>query len=552
VAPSREAYQVVVVGSGGAGLRAAIAAREAGASVLVVTKGSTQYSGATASANFSYTAQFGYFGETDTAATYASDIERSGLGLADPALARRLAEDATPEAATLEGYGVGWRRERDGRHSLATFAGHTHPRAIHVGLRTGKVVVTALARAAERAGVVVWEYAFAVEVLKHGARAAGLLVYDIATGELVSIAAGAVVIATGGPVAMFDFHTNPDELTGDGHALAYAAGADLIDVEFIQHYPTVFVAPAAARGLHYPTGRLLGFGGRLLNVHREEFFARYSNAPLATATRDEVARAIALEVAAGRGTPSGGVFVDARDVPPGKIRDVHFEAYFHDIGLYVEREPQEVMAAPHYALGGIRIDADGRSTVPGLFAAGEVAGGVHGANRLTGSALPEVIVFGAAAGRAAAKEAAEPKKAPRAGDDAARLARDDAAEGGLSVGAAASRLRRALQSGAGVLKTADSLDEALQSVEAAERDLPSIRFRSPTKRFNWELVQFLELRCMARAGRLHALAARARRESRGAHQRLDFPNRDDGEWRARLAVRRGERGPVFEKVAAPA
>ena len=550
--PSRDTWDVVVIGSGGAGLRAAIAAAEAGARVLVVTKGTLQHSGATASANFSYCATFGYFGVDDSVDAYAEDIVASGLGIADPSLAHRLAADAGLEAARLETYGVGWRRREDGRHQLATFGGHRFPRAIHVGLRTGKVVMASLARAVAACGIATWEHAVAVDLLADPRGVAGILVYDIPTGTTVAIAAGAVVIATGGCVAMFDLHTNPDELVGDGLALAYEAGADLVDMEFIQHYPTVFLAPAAARGLHYPTGRLLGFGGRLLNARGEEFFARHQGGSIEAATRDQVARAIALEVRAGGGTAGGGVYVDARAMPPERVRDLHFEAYFHDIGVFVDREPQEVTAAAHYLLGGIRIDADGRTSVSGLFAAGEVAGGVHGANRLTGSALPEVIVFGAAAGHAAAAAAhARDERSPTASRWAAWCDALRASDGapGVDVATETRRLRDALARGAGTLKTEEGLAAALETIAAVEQRLPMLRVRSAARRWNWEIVQCLELRAMLVAARLHCLAARERTESRGAHQRLDHPGTDDARWRRRILLRRTAERTAMEIAA---
>ncbi|WP_372624282.1 FAD-binding protein [Falsiroseomonas sp.] len=534
---------VVVVGSGAAGLRAAIAAAEAGARVCIVTKGPLLYSGASASANFSYCASFGYFGAGDTAEAYAADILASGHGLAEPALALRLAEEAGREADIVEGWGVRWRRDEDGRHQLATFGGHRFHRAIHVGLRTGKALMVALGRRTQALGIEVRDHSVALEVLVRDGVAAGLLLLDLRQAALVALPAGAVVLATGGNVAMYALHTNPDELTGDGLALAHAAGATLIDVEFVQSYPTVLLSPPAARGLHYPTGRLLGFGARLLNGKAEEFFGRYESVPIQQARRDALSRAIALEVAAGRGSPRGGAFVDASAVAPGMLRDVHFEGYFQDLELDVGRDLQEVGPTPHFTLGGVRIDRDGRTDLPGLFAVGEVAGGLHGANRLTGVALPEALVFGAAAGRATSAAASVDRKRDARAADSPWVAKIATAlrprrSGGTHVGEAAAALRRAMQAGAGVLKSARSLREALAALDAISPALSDLASRQTGLRFNWELARILELRHMLEAARFHAVAALRREESRGAHLRTDHPETRDPGWRRHQLVQR--------------
>lgn len=532
---------VVVVGSGAAGLRAAIAAAETGARVTVVTKGSLLYSGASASANFSYCAHFGYFGAEDTPEAYAADILASGHGLADLSLALHLAEQAGREANTLEGWGVGWKRDANGRHQIATFAGHRFHRAIHVGLRTGKAVMAALGRRAQALGVTVRDHSVALEVLIRDGAVAGLLLLDLRHGALVTAPSKAVVLATGGNVAMYALHTNPDEVTGDGIGMAHAAGATLLDLEFVQCYPTVLIAPPAARGLHYPTGRLLGFGARLLNGNHEEFFHHYDALPIQTARRDALSRAIALEVAAGRGSPHGGAFVDARAVAVSTLRDVHFEGYFQDLNIDVGSDLQEVAPTPHFTLGGVRIDCDGRTDVPGLLAAGEVAGGLHGANRLTGVALPETLVFGAAAGRAAGAMAGRVATLPTYdGPWLPRIAAAlNAGSGGVHVGEATATLRDAMQRGAGVLKSAASLGEAQAGLDAVAAILPRLVSRQPGLRLNWELARILELRHMLEAARLHVATALRRRESRGAHVRLDHPDLDDAAWQRHLFVRDG-------------
>ena len=531
-------YDVVVVGSGAAGLRAAIAAAEARRRVCVVTKGSLLYSGASASANFSYCASFGHFGAEDTPEAYAADILASGHGLADPALALRLGEEAGREAEILEGWGVAWKRDPGGRHQLATFAGHRFHRAIHVGLRTGKAVMVALGRRAGMLGIAVRDHAVALQVLLRDGAAAGVLLFDLRRGALVAMPAGAIVLATGGNVAMYALHSNPDEVTGDGIAMAHAAGATSTDLEFVQSYPTVLISPPAARGLHYPTGRLLGFGARLLNGDGEEFFHRYCDLPIREATRDALSRAIVLEAAAGRGSPRGGAFVDARAVAPETLRDVHFEGYFRDLDIDVGRDWQEVAPTPHFTLGGVRIDRDGRTDVPGLLAAGEVAAGLHGANRLSGVALPEALVFGAAAGRAAATDSLAPRDidADTPWNDAIAAALRPASAGAPHLGEAAGALRAAMQSGASVLTSAASLRATLASLDQVEAMLPLLASRQPGLRLNWELARILELRHMLAAARLRARATLLREESRGAHLRLDHPE-EDPRWLRHLLVR---------------
>ncbi|MBI4182929.1 MAG: FAD-binding protein [Proteobacteria bacterium] len=399
-------FDVVVVGSGGAGLRAAIEAKRRGARVAVVTKGMALHSGATESANFSYCAHFGYFGPSDSAERFAEDIVAGGAGMSQPGLARLLAERAGGEALELKAMGMPWDEEADGRFALASFAGHAFPRAIHVDLKTGKAMMATLGRAVAALDIPVWEHVFAADVLVTDGAVAGLVGVDIRSGTIFAVPTRAVVLATGGAMEIYELQTNPTELTGDGVALAYRCGARLVDMEFFQSYPTVFVAPPGARGVHFPTGRLLDQGAKLVNARGEEFFARYETIPVNRATRDTLSRVMALEARGGGATPRGGMFLDATGLPADVVRSKFVESYFADLGIDPCREPQEVAPAPHYMMGGVWIDEACRTSVAGLFAAGETAGGVHGANRLTGTALPETVVFGAEAGRSAAQDAA--------------------------------------------------------------------------------------------------------------------------------------------------
>ncbi len=548
-------YDVVVVGSGGAGLRAAIAAQRAGKRVLVVTKGMALHSGATESANFSYCAQFGYFGPDDTSRRYADDLLQSGLGMARPDLARRLAAQSSVEAEELERMGMPWDRDSDGRYDLANFAGHAFPRAIHVNLRTGKAMMRALGKTVAEAEIAVWEYAFAVDVAVTNGRVAGLLCLDIRSGALCPVRARSVVIATGGAMEMFELHTNPTDLTGDGVALAYRAGAALVDMEFLQTYPTVFVSPPGARGVHFPTGRLLDMGARLVNAEGSPFFNRYCDGPVNKATRDTLSRAMAHEILNGGGTPRGGLFIDATHLPADAVRAKFVKTYFDDLGIDPCAEPQEVAPAAHYMMGGIRIDDSCATNVPGLFAAGETAGGVHGANRLTGTALTEIIVFGAEAGRSAARYAESASELPVEAEvireaerrlDAIRghatpNARPKSGSGGNSFrpGVARQQVQKLMQTEASVLKSADSLDRALAGLAKIEADvLPRVALVRAQAECNWELVEALEVANIVTAARIHCAAARTREETRGAHNRLDFLKTDDNCWRVRLLLRR--------------
>lgn len=533
-------YDVVVIGSGGAGLSAAIGAAETGARVAVLTKGSLLYSGATASANFSYCATIGYAGTADDNSSYARDILASGRGLTDPELAEVFASEAFTEARRLERWGLGWTRKDDGNLSVATFGGHSFPRAIHVGLRTGKALMTILGKVARTGNIDLREHTFVNEVTRDDGHVSGVSAIDLSSGERFHLGAPAVVIATGGSLAMYDFQTNPEELTGDGFALAFEAGAQLVDMEFIQAYPTVFIAPAAARGLHYPTGRLLGYGGRLLNAAGEPFFHRHEKKPIEHATRDELSRAIALEVASGRGTVHGGIVVDTSEVSPQRLADVHFESYFKDIGLDLSSGVQHVMAGPHFNLGGIRIDTRGATSVAGLYAAGEVAAGLHGANRLTGTALPEVLVMGRRAGLAAAEHAGT---TDRFGTDKSHF--DDGncngSTGASEVGVVTHNFRKMLQEHASILKTRDSLDRAMSEIDRVRRiELPRLKPRIGKTHFDAERLQILQLRSMTVSARLHCVAAAIRTETRGAHIRLDYPVESDA-WRQHIVLtKRGD------------
>lgn len=550
-------YDTVVIGSGGGGLRAALAAKEAGADVVILTKAEPSRSGGTLSAHYSFCTILPDPTPGDAPEVFAEDIMRSGEDISDPELVRVLTEQAYDAVRYLQGLGVKFDTVEKGadRLDLGWLAGHTYARAVHIGNSVGREVVRALLKKVRRCEIPVHPFVMCVDLMLQDGVLWGVLAVDMATGEPRIYQAPSVIMATGGGSQCFELNTNPFEATGDGYGMAYRVGAELIDMEFVQHYPTVLVDPLGARGLMFNSGILIPKGARLLNNDGEDFWDRYDVGPLKDATRDVMCRVMAQEIAAGNGTERGGLFMSTRGIDAGELPQMQ-QRLLSDVGLPEETSECEVAPGAHYFMGGLRIDVHTATSIPGLFAAGECAGGIHGANRLAGNALSENQVFGAIAGKMAAAYAARWPlplgESPRPNEIEAVLEPFASIAGRAGTGERPQTYWKAVQSlmqhKVGATRTEEDLADALSLLrrlrdEVAER----VGTRSADLRYNRDLARALELRNLVDTGISVARAALEREESRGAHLRLDYTQRRP-EWTCSLIVRTRTEGDDEEIV----
>jgi succinate dehydrogenase / fumarate reductase flavoprotein subunit len=576
-------HDILIIGAGGAGLRAAVAAHEAGRSVGVVCK-SLLGKAHTVMAEGGMAAAMAHVDDRDSWSTHFRDTMVGGRFLNNPRMAELHARESPDRVRELEAWGAVFDRTADGRILQRPFGGHTYPRLAHVGDRTGLELIRTLQDRSVGVGVRVYPETIITRLAVGRDGVSGAVGYRRADGVPVAFPARAVILATGGAGRSFAVTSNSWECSGDGYALAYRAGAELIDMEFVQFHPTGMVHPPGVRGL-LVTEAVRGEGGILRNATGERFMWRYlpedrrqeyaatdeearawvdaltegrqtdHRRPPELSTRDNVARAIYTEVREGRGSPHGGVYLDISYLPAERVRRKLPSMYdqFKELAdVDITAGPMEVGPTMHYMMGGIRVEAEtGATTVPGLYAAGEVAAGLHGSNRLGGNSLTDLLVFGRRAGEAAAASAS----AAAAGNGrlpaelTAELPSDFVEE---SVGAMIApfdrpggedpnRLHHDLQatmsSLVGIFRTAEDLESAIHRLDGYRERWEHLSVAGP-RRFNpgWDLV--FELRNMLTVSEAIARSALERTESRGAHSRLDHVGMRS-EWDGlNVAVRR--------------
>ena len=541
---------VLVVGAGGAGMRAAIAAAEAGCSTLVVTK-SLLGKAHTVMAEGGIAAALGNVESSDSWEVHFADTMLGGQLLNNWRMVDYYAHEVIDRVYELERWGGLFDRTEDGLIMQRAFGAHSWKRLCHVGDRTGlELIRTCQDKLVHTAGADVYMECTLTKLLKDGDRVAGAIGYDRNTGQFVVIRAGAVVLASGGWGRMYRFTSNSWEGTGDGPALAYNAGAELQDMEFVQFHPTGMIWPPGARGILVTEG-VRGEGGILLNSGGKRFMLDYDPVKKDLSSRDVVARSIYKEVKAGRGSPHGGAFLDIASQHPAdyiKRKLPSMYEQFHALaGVDITKEPMEVAPTIHYVMGGIRVAPDtGASTVPGLYAAGEVACGLHGANRLGGNSLGDILVFGRRAGMGAA-EFAKTGGAKRnlseseiAGEQASLLstlesdANGGAPENPYQVHRA---LQDAMQDDAGIGRSHESLNRSLQAIgELRER---SKRMRVSGGRVlnpGWHTCRDVE--SMLTVSEAIVRSAIERKESRGSQWRFDFPDKDENLGKVNFVVRK--------------
>ncbi|HET9059200.1 MAG TPA: fumarate reductase/succinate dehydrogenase flavoprotein subunit, partial [Acidimicrobiales bacterium] len=551
---------VVVVGAGGAGLRAAIAAHEAGARTALICR-SLLGKAHTVMAEGGIAAAMGNLWPEDNWQVHFRDTMRGGKLLNHWRMAELHAKEAPERVYELEQWGALFDRTAEGKISQRDFGGHRYARLAHVGDRTGLEMIRALQQRAVSIGIDVFMELTVTDLFKDNGRISGLLAYWRESGRFVVFEAPAVVLATGGIGKSWKVTSNSWECTGDGHALALRAGATLLNMEFVQFHPTGMVWPLSVRGL-LVTESVRGDGGVLRNSNNERFMFNYipeffkadtadsieeadrwyedkrnNRRPPELLPRDEVARAINAEIKAGRGSPHGGVFLDIASRRTPEFIQRRLPSMYHQFkelaDVDITKEPMEIGPTCHYVMGGVEVDPDTQaSLVPGLYAAGEVAGGMHGANRLGGNSLSDLVVFGKRAGEYAAAYAMSmatnrPKVATTEVNSASEsaLAPFRAGNGSENPYALHQELQETMQALVGIIRVEPELRQALENIASLQARARNVAVEG-NRQYNpgWHLA--LDLRNMLLVSQAVAMAALERQESRGGHTRDDYPLTD--------------------------
>jgi succinate dehydrogenase / fumarate reductase, flavoprotein subunit len=525
-------HDVLIIGAGGAGLRAAIEALAQGVRVGVVCK-SLLGKAHTVMAEGGIAAAMANVDASDDWRAHFRDTMRGGKLLNNWRMAQLHAQEAPERVRELEQWGALFDRTENGEILQRAFGGHTFKRLCHVGDRTGLEMIRTLQDRGVHQGIDVYMECTVTRLLKDGNRIAGAFGYWREQGRFVVFRAKSVIICTGGIGKAWKITSNSWEYTGDGMALAYDAGADLMDMEFVQFHPTGMVWPPGVQGI-LVTEAVRGEGGILRNKNGERFMERYDPKRLDLSTRDVVARSIYTEVREGRGTEHGGAFLDISHKPADYVKRKLPSMYHQFLELAdvdITKEPMEVGPTCHYMMGGIRVDAEtAQASIPGLFAAGEAAVGLHGANRLGGNSLSDLLVFGRRAGLAAA-EHAKGSETPAIDsshiEEAVRqmLAPFERPDGD-SPYAIHDDLQGTMQSLVGIFRNEEDLHRALAEIEKLKARSARVRVEG-SRLFNpgWHLAW--DLRSMLTIAEAVTRSALARRESRGAHSRIDYPGLDD-------------------------
>ncbi|HKQ59542.1 MAG TPA: fumarate reductase/succinate dehydrogenase flavoprotein subunit, partial [Candidatus Eisenbacteria bacterium] len=580
-------YDVIVIGAGGAGLRAAIEAKALGCTVALVCK-SLLGKAHTVMAEGGIAAALAHVDPQDGWETHFKDTMKGGSFLNHWRMAQLHAQEAPDRVRELEHWGALFDRTPDGRILQRAFGGHTWKRLAHVGDRTGLEMIRTLQDRVVHMGIDVFMEYTVTKLFTDQGRIAGALAYRRTDGGFTLYRCKSVVIATGGIGKAYTVTSNSWEYTGDGQSLAYHAGAELIDMEFVQFHPTGMVWPPGVMGVLVTEG-VRGEGGILRNSQGERFMWKYlpearrheyaadedearrwveatvegqqtdARRPPELSTRDNVARAIYTEVREGRGTPHGGAYLDISYMPAERVIKKLPSMYHQFMELAdvdITKTPMEVGPTTHYVMGGVRVEPDtGAATVPGLFAAGEASAGMHGANRLGGNSLSDLVVFGRRAGAGAARYAIDVAGTPRVQDAEVQAEIQDLlASTARTEGENPYDVHRALQECmgklVGIFRVQEDLEMALRTLEDLKARAARVRVTGGLA-FNpgWHLAR--DLQNLMVVSEAIARSAALRKESRGAHSRLDFPNLDPALGKVNMCVTRGPDGMRVAPTALP-
>ncbi len=552
-------HDILIIGAGGAGLRAAIEAADLGLSVGVVTK-SLLGKAHTVMAEGGVAASLGNVDPEDGWQTHFMDTMKSGKFINNWQMVEHFVKEAPDRVYELEQWGALFNRTPEGKISQRPFGAHTYRRLCHVGDRTGLEMIRTLQEKTLATDAKVYMETTITNLFKKDGRVVGALAYTRETGQFIHFKAKAVVMATGGWGRIYKVTSNSWEGTGDGLVLAYNAGAELVDMEMVQFHPTGMVWPPGVRGLLVTEG-VRGEGGILRNSEGERYMVNYDEERMELSSRDVVARANYTEVQEGRGSPNGGVYLDITHLGYNGIMKklpTMYEQFLKLADIDISKEPMEVFPTIHYTMGGIKVDSETCATnVPGLYAAGEVAGGLHGANRLGGNSLSDLLVFGRRAGVGAAEyvksNGLSTEVEDREVEDEKKrvlhpLERRDGDENPYMI---QQELQAAMMEHANLMRNEDSLKEGLGKILALKKQLPNVKVQGSTL-FNpgWHVAQ--DVYHLVQVSEIIVRAALERTERRGAQWRLDYDGPNDELGKINFIVKKDQQGEVgIEKREIP-
>jgi len=528
---------VLIIGSGGAGSRAAIEVDDAGLKATIVSKGLSFRSGCTGMAEGGYNAVFKTVDKDDSIDAHMHDTLKGGSYLNDKRLVEILVNESPKRLIDLENYGALFDRQESGQIDQRPFGGQTYRRTCYQGDRTGAELLNALKEEIIKRDIQCIEEVMITSLVTDGNQVIGATGLNLKDSSLIYFQAKSVILASGGAGQLYPVTSNTFQKNGDGFAIAYRAGANLVDMEQIQFHPTGMVAPESKKGV-LVTEAVRAEGGKLINSEGERFMSRYAPEKMELATRDVVARSIYQEIIEGRGTENGGVYLDISHLDDDYI-DEKLETMvlqFENVGVDIKHEPIEVAPTAHHFMGGVKIDTDASTSLENLFGAGEVCGGVHGANRLGGNALADTQVFGKIAGESASKAAKDTMLKTDDEQVKSEASRIESLikEGSIKPQDFKNNIKRLMWEKVAIVRDEKTLNEALKELLDMKEDLKKLDVSDRTQ-YNTDLVTALEVINMVEICILSVKSAILRRESRGAHFRSDFPESDD-EWKKSIVM----------------
>ena len=532
---------VLIIGSGGAGSRAAIEVDDAGLNAIIVSKGLSFRSGCTGMAEGGYNAVFKTVDKDDSIDAHFNDTLKGGSYLNDKKLVEILVSESPKRLVDLENYGALFDRQESGEIDQRPFGGQSFRRTCYQGDRTGAELLNALKEEIIRRDIECIDEVMITSLVTDGNQVIGATGLNLKDSSLIYFKAKATILASGGAGQLYPVTSNTFQKNGDGYAISYRAGANLVDMEQVQFHPTGMVAPESKKGV-LVTEAVRAEGGKLINSEGERFMSKYAPEKMELATRDVVARSIYQEIIEGRGTENGGVYLDISHLDDDYI-DEKLETMvlqFENVGVDIKHGPIEVAPTAHHFMGGLKINTDASSSLDNLFGAGEVCGGVHGANRLGGNALADTQVFGRIAGVSASKAAKESELKSNE-----EMVREEASriEGLIKKGSIKpkefkNRIKNLMWEKVAIVREEKTLNEALGQLQEMQKELADLDV-SDKKQYNTDLVIALEVINMIEICILTVKSAIIRRESRGAHFRSDFPETKD-EWKKSIIINKNK------------